>query len=325
MTAQTTMRAAAIDRFGGVDEIKLEHVPIPQIDPDEVLIRVESAGVAVWDSYEREGGFAGMMSSKPKFPYVLGTDGAGTVAQVGEQVRNFKEGDHVYAASLASPKGGFYAEFAAVNSNAVSAIPGHLTVEQAGVLMSDGLTALRGLDEMIELKRGESILIFGASGGIGHLAVQLAKRMGAAVFAIASGSDGLEMVKRLGADAAVDGHKDGIAAAARQFAPDGLDTALMTAGGPAADEALSLVRAGGRAAHPNGVEPVPHAPPGIQISSYDVVPFSASLISKLNHLIEIDGARPFEVHLAKTFPLERAADAQRALDEHFLGKLALRP
>jgi NADPH:quinone reductase-like Zn-dependent oxidoreductase len=177
---------------------------------------------------------------------------------------------------------------------------------------------------MIELKRGESILIFGASGGIGHLAVQLAKRMGAAVFAIASGADGVEMVRRLGADSAVDGHKDDIESAARQFAPGGLDTALMTAGGPAADKALRLLRAGGRATHPNGVEPVPHAPEGVKLNSYDVVPFSPALISKLNHLIEIDGAQPFEVHVAQTFPLEQAAEAQRALDKHFLGKLALR-
>ena len=102
-------------------------------------------------------------------------------------------------------------------------------------------------------------MIFGASGGIGHLAVQLAKRMGARVFAVASGSDGVALVKRLSADAVVDGHKDDIAAAARQFAPDGLDAALITAGGPAADNALTAMRAGGRVAYPNGVEPEPEA------------------------------------------------------------------
>ena len=84
------------------------------------------------------------------------------------------------------------------------------------------MTALRGLDDTLALKPAESVMIFGASGGIGHLAVQLAKRMGARVFAVASGSDGVALVKRLGADAVVDGHKEDIVAAARQFAPDGL-------------------------------------------------------------------------------------------------------
>ena len=121
----------------------------------------------------------------------------------------------------------------------------------------DAMTALRGLDDTLGLKPDESVMIFGASGGIGHLAVQLAKRMGAQVFAVASGSDGVALVKRLGADAVVDGRKDDIAAAARQFAPNGFDAALITAGGPAADKALSAMRAGGRVAYPNGVEPTP--------------------------------------------------------------------
>jgi NADPH:quinone reductase-like Zn-dependent oxidoreductase len=86
----------------------------------------------------------------------------------------------------------------------------------------DAMTALRGLDDTLALKPEESVMIFGASGGIGHLAVQLAKRMGARVFAVASGSDGVALVTRLGADAVVDGHKDDIVAAARQFAPTDL-------------------------------------------------------------------------------------------------------
>jgi NADPH:quinone reductase and related Zn-dependent oxidoreductases len=164
--------------------------------------------VGAWDPFEREGGFAKRFGTHEKFPYVLGTDGAGTVVQVGEQVNGFKEGDRVYAAVLANPKGGFYAEFAAVKADNVSHVPDKLTTEQAGVMPSDALTALQGLDDMLGLKPGETLLIFGAGGGIGHLAVQLAKRMGARVLALASGEDGVALARRLGADVVVNGRKD---------------------------------------------------------------------------------------------------------------------
>src|SRR3984893_4099827 len=212
-TTPNTMRGAAIDRFGGIETITLRTLPVPEVGPDEVLIRVESAGVAVWDVFEREGGFARRLGIEPKFPYVLGSDGAGTVAAVGEQVSRFKEGDRVYAAALTNPKGGFYAEFTAVKADNVSHVPDKLTTEQAGVMPSDAMTALRGLDDMLDLKQGEALMIFGASGGIGHLAVQLAKRMGARVLAIASGDDGVALATRLGADAVVNGRKDDVAAA----------------------------------------------------------------------------------------------------------------
>ena len=245
---QNTMQAAAIDRFGGIETITLRTLPVPEVGPDEVLIRVESAGVAVWDVFEREGGFAQMFGIEPKFPYVLGSDGAGTVAAVGEQVSRFKEGDRVYAAALTNPKGGFYAEFTAVKADNVSHVPDKLTTEQAGVMPSDAMTALRGLDDMLDLKQGEALMIFGASGGIGHLAVR-------------------------------------------------------------------------RVAYPNGVMPEPKARPGVRLSSYDVIP-GQEATDKLNRLID---SGPFEIHVARTFSLDQAAEAHRALGTHFLGKLALRP
>jgi NADPH:quinone reductase-like Zn-dependent oxidoreductase len=315
------MRAAAIDRFGGPEMIVLHTLPLPEVEPDEVLIRIESAGVAEWDPFEREGGFVKMLGTTPRFPYVLGTDGAGTVAKVGKQVTGFNEGDRVYGGALANPKGGFYAEYASVKGDYVSRIPEKLSIDQAGVMLSDAITGLRGLDDILRVKRGESVMIFGASGGIGHMAVQLAKRMGARVFAVASGDDGVALATHLGADAVVDGHRDDVAAAARTFAPRGVDAALVTAGGEAADQALTAVRDGGRVAYPNGVEPQPNARPGAKVSAYDGEP-DRDIIDRLNRLIE-DG--PFEVHIARTFSLEQAADAHRALDEHHLGKLALRP
>ena len=186
---------------------------------------------------------------------------------------------------------------------------------------SDAMTALRGLDDKLDLKQGEALMIFGASGGIGHLAVQLAKRMGARVLAMASGDDGVALATRLGADAVVNGRKDDVAAAAREFAPDGLDAALVTAGGETAERALAAVRDGGRVAYPNGVMPEPKARPGVRLSSYDVIP-GQEATDKLNRLID---SGPFEIHVARTFPLDQAAEAHRALGTHFLGKLALRP
>lgn len=319
---QKTMRAAAIDRFGGVDTLKMQTVPMPKVGPGEILIRVESAGVGAWDPWEREGEFAKMFGTRPEFPYVLGTEGAGTVAAVGERVNRFKEGDRVYAVRrVEDPKGGFYAEYAEVKADYAAHIPDKLSTEQAGVVLADAVTGLRGLDEILGVKPGESVMIFGASGGIGHMAVQLAQRLRARVFAVASGDDGVALAKRLGADVVVDGHKEDVAAAARKFAPNGLDAALVTAGGEAAEKALTAMREGGRVAHPNGVEPIPKARPGVKLTAYDGEP-GREAIEKLNRLIE---AGPFEAHVARTFSLAQAAEAHRALDQHYLGKLALRP
>jgi NADPH:quinone reductase len=322
---EKTMKAIALDRFGGIETMKLQTLPVPEVGPDEVLIRIERAGVGKWDPFEREGGFAQLFGIEPKFPYVLGSDGAGIVAAVGEHVKGFAPGDRVYAFSLVNPKGGFYAEYAAVKADDVSPIPAKLTTEQAGAMPVDAMTALRGLDDTLGLKPGESVMIFGAGGGIGHLAVQLAKRMGGRVLAVASGSDGVALAKKLGADAVVDGRKDDIAAAARQFAPDGLDAALLTAGGSAADKALTAIHAGGRVAYPNGVEPIPNPPSGVEAKAYDGMP-DPQAIEKLNRLIESPGGPgtdAFEVHIARSFPLDQAAEAHRALEEHYLGKLVL--
>ena len=319
------MKAIALDQFGGVETMKLQMLPVPTVGPNEVLIQTEWAGVGQWDPFEREGGFAKVFGIEAKFPYVLGSDGAGTISAVGEGVKGFKPGDRVYAFSLVNPKGGCYAEYTAVKADDVSRIPGKLTIKEAGALPVDAMTALRGLDDTLAVKPDESVMIFGASGGIGHLAVQLAKRMGARVFAVASGSDGVALVKRLGADAVVDGHKEDIATAARQFAPNGFDAALITAGGPAADKALAEMRSGGRVAYPNGVDPTPEPSSGIEAQAYDGMP-DPPAIEKLNRLIEspaLPGVGPFEVHVARSFPLEQAAEAHRALDEHYLGKLVL--
>jgi len=319
MKSNQTMRAVAIDEFGGIDKMKPRKLPVPEVAADEILVRVDTAGVGVWDPFEREGRFAKEFGIKANFPHVLGTDGAGTVEAVGGDVHNLKRGDRVYGINLMSPKGGFYAEYAVIKANNAATIPQALSTREAGVLAVDGVTALDGLDKTLKLKAGESVLILGASGGIGHLAVQLAKRMKARVLAVASGQDGVEFVKRMGADKVIDGHREDVLKAAREFAPGGLDAALLTTGGKAAKQAVEALREGGRAAYPNGVEDPPQARDGVKIMSYNGEP-DPHTFAKLNELIE---GGPFEVHIARTFKLENAAEAQQALNDHYLGKLAL--
>ena len=287
------MRAVAIDEFGGIETMKPRELPVPELATDEILVRVDTAGVGAWDPFEREGGFAKEFGMQASFPHVLGSDGAGTVEEVGDEVRNLKPGDRVYGINFLSPKGGFYAEYTAIKADNAAKIPRALSTREAGVLAVDGVTALNGLDKTLQLKAGESILILGASGGVGHLAVQLAKRMKARVLGVASGRDGVEFVKALGADQVIDGRREDILKAANEFAPKGLDAVLLTAGGKAAQQAIAALRKGGRAAYPNGVQDVPQASDGVKITSYDGLP-DPQAFAKLNELI--DGG-PFEVTL----------------------------
>ena len=314
-----TMKAAAIDRFGGPDEFSIHTLSILQVGSDEVLVHVDTAGVGEWDPWVREGEFAKMTGAKPDFPYVIGADGAGTVSMVGTNVKKFREGDKVYGYNALSSKSGFYAEYTALAADDLAPLPKGLSLEAAGAMAADAVTALCGL-ELLEIKSGDNVLIFGASGGIGHLAVQLAKRMGARVLAVASGADGVTLVRQLGADAAVDGHRGDIAKAAQEFAPNGIDAALYTAGGAAANASLASLRKGGQLAYPHGVEPEPKGRDDIKVNAYDGR-VTAGLYERLNRLIE---AAPFTVKVASTYSLDQAAAAHRALDQHHLGKLALK-
>jgi NADPH:quinone reductase-like Zn-dependent oxidoreductase len=306
------MKAAAIDRFGGPEVLHTETLPVPKPGPGEILLRVDSAGVGVWDSYVRQGGFD---DGSTRFPYVMGNDGAGEVVAVGPKVKRLHVGDRAYGYQM---EGGFYAEYARVRASHAAPIPRGLDAREAGALGADGITALRGL-EHLRLKRDQSLLIVGASGGVGHLALQLAKRIGARVLAAASGPDGVDLVRRLGAYVAVDGRSEDLAKAAREFAPDGLDAALVLAGGDAVSEALEAVHEGGLVAYPNGVEPEPRAPKGVKALAYDGTP-DARAFDRLNRLI---GDAPFHVELDRTYRLEEAARAQGDVEKHHLGKLAL--
>jgi len=309
-----SMKAAVIDEFGGPQALHVASIPVPELAEHEVLIRVRLAGIGVWDPWLREGG-----SSVERFPLVLGSDGAGIVAARGSKVRRFKVGDRVYAYALDNPKGGFYAEYAAVSEDDTAAIPANVSTEDAGALPASGITALLGL-EKLKVGRDGALMILGASGGVGHVAIQLAKRMGARTLAVASRRDGIELARRLGADRAVDGHGSTVFGAVKNFAPDGLDAVLTFANSEKLTDALKHVKKGGRIAYPNGIEPEPAGSSTVKVYAYDGIA-SPQAFERLNGLI---AQGPFQVVISRTYRLEEAPRAHRDVLKHHLGKLALR-
>jgi NADPH:quinone reductase-like Zn-dependent oxidoreductase len=301
------MRAAAIDRFGGPEVLTLQVLPVPAPDATEVLIAIDTAGVGSWDADMRAGWSP---SGRAHFPLVLGTDGAGIIAAVGPRVRRFQPGDLVYSYSFDNPKGGFYAEYVAVAADKVGRVPAGLDLLHAGAIPTTGLTALQGVDDALHLRKGEAVIIHGASGGVGTLAVQFATLRGAQVLATASGKDGVALALRLGADAAVDGKNEDIAAEVRRFAPSGIDAVLALARGTALE----------RFAYPNGVEPEPRPREGLKIIGYDAVP-GVREFERLGRAVE---AAELEVPIAACYPLAEAAAAHERLARgHVLGKIVL--
>jgi len=314
-----TMRAAVIDSFGGPAQLHERQVPVPSPGRGQVLIALETAGVGSWDSFEREGGYAEMQQTSPSFPYVLGSEGAGTIAAVGDGVTSRAVGERVFAASFLNPAGGFYAEYVCVDAGLVAPVPAGMSTSQAAVMGGVGMTALRGLQDALDVRSGETLLVHGASGAMGHLAVQLGKRLGAEILAVASGEDGVALAARAGADLSIDGHAEQVADGARRFSARGLDAALLTAGGPEADAAVAAVRPGGRAAYPTGVQPQPASTSDVEPQAFNGEP-DAELLERFTALI---GDRPLDVHIAHEFTLDQIPDAHHALREHHLGKLAI--
>jgi NADPH:quinone reductase-like Zn-dependent oxidoreductase len=305
------VKAVTVDRRG---RVSIRDVPVPAVGRREVRIAVDTAGVGSWDADTRPEG-------SDRF-IVPGTDGAGLVVAVGAGVRRFRAGERVYSYSYGNPKGGFHAELVTVVANKVARVPRGLALEDAGAIATTGLTALQGVDDALRLRKGETVIVHGASGGVGTLALQFAKWRGARVLATASGRDGVRLARTLGADAAVDGKREDLGAAARRFAPAGVDAVLAFAGGKSLARCLDAVKPrGGRLAYPNGVEPAPRKRESIKVVAYDAVP-GVREFERLNRAIV--AAKP-KVPIAKTYRMDRAADAYRFVRRgHVLGKVVLR-
>jgi len=314
-----TMRAVAIDRFGGPEVLTLHSLHVPALSEHEVLIGVDTAGVGVWDAQIRDGTL--VPSAKKRFPLVLGTDGSGVIAELGSRVRRFKVGDRIYSYAYDNPKGGFYAEYVAVPSDMVSHIPKPLDLEHAGAIPTTGLTALQGVDDALHVKDGENVIIHGATGGVGSLAIQFAKLRGARVLATASSAAGMEFVTELGADMAADGRHGDIIAAAKTFASDGIDAVLALVGGDSLERCLDTVRLGGRLAYPNGIEPEPKKRRSIDTVPYDATP-GVKQFERLGRAVE---AARLKVPIAGVYALADATKAhERLAAGGVLGKIVLR-
>lgn len=313
------MEAMAIDKFGPPSALTRHTVPVPRPGPKEVLIALDVAGVGIWDAKIRDGSWA---EGDVKFPLVLGTDGAGVVVETGERVRRLAIGDRVWGYAFGSPKGGFYAEYVAVDADNVARTPSHLTILEAGAGAVTGLTALQGVADHLDVKRGETVLIFGASGAVGTLAVEFAARLRRArVIAVASGSAPRAVLEKLGAESVVDGRARGARDQIEAAAGDGLDAILALAGSPVLNACVGMLKRGGRVAYPNGVEPEPRKRPRVRKIGYDAEVNSLEL-ARLGRAAE---AIRLTVPVAASYALAQAAKAHARVERgHLVGRVVLR-
>jgi alcohol dehydrogenase len=190
------VKAFIVERYGKKGGVRIGEMPEPQLRGDDVLVQVHAAGVNLLDSKIRNGEFKLLLPYR--LPLILGNDVAGVVVRVGSRVRGFKPGDAVYARPDKDRIGAF-AEFIAMNEDAVAIKPKGLTMEEAASIPLVGLTAWQALIEKANLKKGQKVLIHAGSGGVGTFAIQLAKHVGATVATTTSAAN-LDWVKALGAD-----------------------------------------------------------------------------------------------------------------------------
>ena len=241
------MRAVAVRKTGDTPE--LMELPVPRPAPGEVLVKLAAASVNPIDAGIAGGSFEGRMPHV--YPLVLGVDGTGRVAEAGEAVRGLKPGDTVHGQFLRAPLGhGTFADYAVVtefpDNGALQRVPDGMPADIAAALPTAGMTAL-GVIEAIGPQSGQSILIVGATGGVGVFAVQLAAARDAEVIATAR-PGASQWIRQLGATATIDYTADDIATQVRKTHPDGIDAFLdLTRDQARFSEYAGLVRDGGTA------------------------------------------------------------------------------
>lgn len=195
------MKAAVIRRYGNPDVFQIEEIDLPQIKPDQMLVKACATSINPIEWKMRKG-MLKLLTGK-KFPMILGFDVSGEVVKVGAQVTRFKSGDLIYAC-LDQPKGGAYTEYAVVSEKVAALKRTNMTHEQAASVPLAGMTALQALRDQGQLKAEQRVLINGASGGVGMFAIQIAKILGSGEVTGVCSSGNMERVKSLGADRVID-------------------------------------------------------------------------------------------------------------------------
>ncbi|MFF9487276.1 NADP-dependent oxidoreductase [Streptomyces sp. NPDC014676] len=296
------MKAISYSRYGGPEVLGLGEVDDPRVGPDSVLVRVRAAAVNPVDWKCREGYLDPVL--QPVFPVVPGWDVSGVVVQPGPAVPEFAVGDEVigYVREDVLSRGTF-AEYVAAPVRALARKPRALSFEEAAGLPLAGLTAYQVLHRVLEVKRGETVLVHAAAGGVGSIAVQLATHLGARVIGTASERNH-DFVRGLGGEPV--SHGEGLAERVRGLAPEGVDAVFDTIGGDALRTSANLLAPEGRLA---------------SITDPEVVSYGGRYWfvrpdpQDLQHLSDLADQGTVTVHVSETFPLDRAADAHRLNQE----------
>jgi NADPH:quinone reductase-like Zn-dependent oxidoreductase len=311
------MRAIAEERFGG--PIALMDLPAPEIGTGEVLIRVRAAGVNPFDWKVADGILED--ERKHRFPLILGFDAAGVVERVGAGVTELAEGDEVYG-YLFKPVvgGGAYAEYVSAPAAIIAKKPESVGFAEAAVLPTPGLTAL-DLVDAVDPGEGDTVLVVGATEGIGSYAVQLAARRGARVIATTRRANEA-FVRELGTAETIDHTREDIVEAVLVAHPDGIEAVVDVASDhEALDRIVRLVKKGGRVASSvYATDPEGLARRGIEATNIGMRP-DARRLAELSRLVD---AGEISVRLERAFPLERAPEAlEESRTGHVRGKIVL--
>lgn len=309
----------AIDRFGGPDELHAVDLPVPRAGPGEVLIQIVASGVNPVDWKIVAGALDGHFPHR--FPLVPGWELAGTVQDLGEGVIGLRRGERVFAyARKPVVQDGTYAEAIALPEASVAPVPRKLLWEEASGVPLAGLTAWQSLRVQGDVGPDRTVLVHAAAGGVGHLAVQLARDAGARVIGTASARN-REFVLGLGAEEVIDYTREDFRDAVRRVCPAGVDVALDTVGGDTLERTFDVVATGGRLI---GIVSPPdegHARARGIRPDYVFVSPSGEQLRTLAALVDRGRLRP---HVSRIYPLAQAADALReSQGGHVRGKLVL--
>lgn len=231
------MKAFVIERYGKQEPLQLAEVPEPKLGEQDVLVQIHAASINPLDLKIRSGALKQILPLR--LPLVLGNDLAGVVTRVGAKVQRFKPGDEVYARTD-TRRIGTFAECIAVAESNLALKPLSLSMEEAASIPLVGLTAWQALVEKGNLRKGQKVFIHAGSGGVGTLAIQLAKQLGASV-ATTTSSANVALVKSLGADIVIDYKKDDFAKTLRDY-----DLVLHSLGAEELEKSLSVLRPGGQ-------------------------------------------------------------------------------